>query len=387
VNDDAKPTVLLLHNRYREPGGEERSVAAIASLLRSRGHEVETLERSSSDLAGARGHFRAGRAMLLGGESPGDVGRAVRSSGADIVHAHNVHPLFGARAVAAARAAGADVVLHLHNYRLFCAVAIGYRDGDECMRCRGRNTLPGLRLRCRGSVGEAAVYAAGLASQQHSLLERVERFVAPSRAAAERLVAYGLSDDRLDVLHNFLPDSDFASESKAREGRYALYVGRLAEEKGVDTAIAAARRAGVPLVIAGDGPQSDRLRQLAGDGDVRFTGRLEAAQVAELRAGAAFAIVPSRWHEPCPYAAIEAMAAGLPLLVSDVGGLPEIAGDEAVLPARDANAWSSAMSELWAHPDRREHVGAAALARARRLFGEDRFYRGLSAVYRMAALA
>ncbi len=387
MNDDFKPAVLLLHNRYREPGGEERSVSAIASLLRAGGHRVELLERSSSALAGARGRIRAGEAMLRGGENPDEVAAAVRRHAIDIVHVHNIHPLFGSRAVTAARSAGADVVMHLHNYRLFCAIAIGYRDGDECMRCRGRNTLPGLLLRCRGSIGEAAVYAAGLARQQRSLLKNVERFVAPSRAAAERLVAYGLSDERLDVLHNFLPESEFASASSAGEGRFALYVGRLAEEKGVDTAIAAARGSGVPLVIAGDGPMREQLSALAGDGDVRFTGRLEAAEVAELRAGAAFAVLPSRWHEPCPYAAIEAMAAGLPLLVSNVGGLPEIAGDDAALPPRDGEAWRRAMDELWSDSRRRARLGGEALERARRLFGAERFYRGITAVYRLAALA
>jgi len=387
VNDDEKPSVLLLHNRYREPGGEERSVAAIAALLRSRGHRVELLERSSAELAGVGGVARGAAAMLRGGAKPREVTTAVERFGADIVHVHNVHPLFGARAVTAAREAGADVVMHLHNYRLFCAIGIGYRDGDDCVRCHERNTMPGLRLRCRGGFGEAAVYAAGLATQQRQLLERVERFVAPSRAAAERLVSYGMPDERLDVLHNFLPESEFAGESAAGEGRYALFAGRLTEEKGAAMAIEAARRAGVPLVVAGSGPELGRLRELARGADVRFAGRLAPAKLAELRAGAALALLPSRWHEPCPYAAIEAMAAGLPVLVSDKGGLPELAGDEATLPARDADAWAAAARELWTDPRRRARLGEAALERARRLFGPDHFYRGLSAVYRLALLA
>src|ERR687893_490340 len=107
--------VLLLHNRYRVEGGEERSV------------ELQS------------------------------------------------------RALAAACGAGAPVVLHLHNARLFCAIGVAARDGGPCFRCRGRNTLPGLALNCRGSLPEAAVYAAALAAHQPLVFQSVARFVAPSR--------------------------------------------------------------------------------------------------------------------------------------------------------------------------------------------------------------
>jgi len=182
--------VLVLHNRYREAGGEERSVEEIVRLLGARGHAVEVLERSSADV----GRARAGAALLAGGLDPGEVERAVRRHGADVVHAHNVHPLFGARALAAAKGAGARVVMHLHNYRLFCAIAIDYREGAVCTRCRGRNTVPGVRLRCRGNLPEALAYGAGLAIHQRRLVDSVDRFVAPSAFAAERLASQGLGD-------------------------------------------------------------------------------------------------------------------------------------------------------------------------------------------------
>src|SRR5262249_33051914 len=116
--------VLLLHNRYRTQGGEERAVQDIVTLLSGRGHLVEVLERSSTSV----GRTTAARGMLLGGVEPDEVGRAVRATGAEVVHAHNIHPLLGWRALAAAREAGARTILHLHNFRLFCAIAIGYRD-------------------------------------------------------------------------------------------------------------------------------------------------------------------------------------------------------------------------------------------------------------------
>lgn len=236
--------VLMLHNRYRLHGGEERAVRDISALLETHGHEVELLERFSSE-AGRR---QAAQALVLGGLDPGEVTDRVRRFRPDVVHVHNIHPLFGWRALAAVKAQGVRTVLHLHNFRLFCAVGVAYRDGGPCFRCRGRDTRPGLRLRCRGSTGEALIYAIGLHSQQPRLFEHADRLIAVSEAHASRLFELGLPAGSTCTLNNFVRSEDFASASTAGEGGYALASGRLVEEKGFDTAIAAARAAGVPLV-------------------------------------------------------------------------------------------------------------------------------------------
>ncbi len=370
--------VLLLHNRYRTTGGEERAVAQIAALLRRRGHGVEVLERSSADV----GPAKAAAGLLAGGLDPDAVGRAVRRMGAEVVHAHNVHPTLGWRALAAAQDAGARTLLHLHNFRLFCAIGVAYRDGAPCFRCRGAGTLPGVRLRCRGSLPEAVVYAAALRRQQPRLYEHVDQFVAVSEATARRLRDLGLPPSLTATLPNFMPKDAFVAESDAGAGEFALAAGRLTEEKGFDTAITAARTAGVPLVIAGTGPDEARLRDLAAGADVRFSGLLPPEALADLRARAAVALAPSRWEEPCPYSVLEALAAGVPVLAADRGGLPELVGEDATLPATDQIAWSDSLRELWQNPDLRAERGAAALTRARERFGEDRFYDGLTALYR-----
>ena len=369
--------ILLLHNRYRRSGGEERAVAEIAALLARRGHQVEVLERSSE----AVGRGKAAFGLLAGGLDPGAIGAAVRRSRADVVHAHNLHPTLGWRALAPARAAGARTILHLHNFRLFCAIGISYRDGAPCFRCRGNSTFPGLRLRCRGSLPEAAVYAAGLHRQQPRLYEHVDQFVTVSESTAAHLRDLGVPASLLATLPNFIPNDAFASTSSAGAGEFALAAGRLEEEKGFDTAIAAARAAEVPLVIAGSGPDEGRLRALAAGADVKFTGWLAPAALAALRLRAAVVLAPSRWEEPCPYSVLEALAAGVPVLASDRGGLPELVGEDAVLPADDPAGWAAPLHDLWHDPGSRSERGSAALERARERFGEDRFYEGLMRLY------
>jgi glycosyltransferase involved in cell wall biosynthesis len=378
------PTVLLVHNRYRWEGGEERSVEALATLLARRGHRVEVLQHSSTELDGTAGRLRAGQAMLRGGWRPHEVADAARRLRADVVHVHNMQPLFGPRSLLATQQTGARVVLHLHNYRLFCAIGIAHRDGEPCYRCNHRNTLPGVRLRCRGNLPEAATYGVALALHQDAVWRAVDRFVVPGAAAAARLEALGLPTGRTHVVPNFVEEAAFAERSPAASGQYALFAGRLVEEKGADTAIAAAVAAGIPLRIAGEGPEEPRIRALAHRapaGAVELLGRLDRAALAREYAGAAVTLLPSRWGEPCPHSALESRAAGVPVLGSRIGGITDIIGEELSVDPFDVGGWAAGLRALWADPARRGRLGEAALADTRERFSEAVVHAGLLRVY------
>jgi glycosyltransferase involved in cell wall biosynthesis len=374
--------VLLLHNRYRVEGGEERSVELQLRALANAGVEHRLLERRSDDA----GRVQAAAAILRGGAESAEVAAAVRELPADVVHAHNVQPLIGPRGLAAARAAGAPVVLHLHNARLFCAIGVAARDGGPCFRCRGRNTLPGLALNCRGSLPEAAVYAAGLAAHQPLVFESVARFAAPSRWAAGQLALLGVPADRLDVLPHYLPATELASGSGAHQGRYALAAGRLAPEKGLETAIEAAARAEVPLRIAGDGPAAAELAGQARErgAPVELLGRVPRAEMPGLLAGAAMLVLSSRCHEFSPFSVLEAMGAGLPVVATRSGGVPELIGADRCVPRGDAAAMADRMRALWGDLGWRREEGDALLARARENHSEERYLRDLLELYERA---
>jgi Glycosyl transferase 4-like domain len=191
------------------------------------GEDAEVLMRDS---AAARG-VSAAAGLVGGGLHPDQVARAVRRTRARIVHAHNLHPTYGWRALAAARAAGAAVVLHLHQYRLVCAIGVCFRDGHECTRCHGRNTLPGVLLDCRGSIPEAVAYGAGLAAWQRRLTAQVDAFVTPSRFAHARLRELGAPLGPTFVVPHVV--RMFAGAPPAARGRHALLASRLVPEKGI----------------------------------------------------------------------------------------------------------------------------------------------------------
>ncbi|HWX45002.1 MAG TPA: glycosyltransferase, partial [Solirubrobacteraceae bacterium] len=274
--------ILFLHNRYRTTGGEERVVEDLMWLVRERlGEPAELLTRDSMAL----GRRRAAAGLLRGGLDPHEVADAVRHGGARVVHAHNLHPTLGWRALAAARGAGARVVVHLHQYRLVCAVGVCFTQGEECTRCHRANTLPGVLRNCRGSRGEALAYGAGLALWQRRLVQHADAVIVPSVFARERLRELGapLRWERVHVLappvralaegapdltrHNpsgssspgpsppgFVPEGGaHPDRAELPPGSYALVVSRLSPEKGIDVAIEACRVAGIPLVVAGEG--------------------------------------------------------------------------------------------------------------------------------------
>jgi glycosyltransferase involved in cell wall biosynthesis len=386
AHSDAPMRVLLLHNRYRALGGEERVVAAQADLLSRHGHTVEVLERDSSAVSATR----AARGLIGGGLDPDEVGAAVRRMGADVVHAHNLHPLLGWRALAAAQDAGARTLLQLHNFRLFCAIGITYRDGQPCHDCRGLDTLPGLVHRCRGSVVEAGVYAAGLALQQRRLLVHSDRLIVLSRGHFALLVSHGLPVSRASVVANFMPDGRWAAGSHADQGTHALVAGRLVEEKGFDTAIRAAAAAGVPLVVAGEGPDAPRLAAIAAEtgAAVTFTGWLAAEALAQLQARAAVVMVPSRCEESFGYGVLDAAATGVPVIASPRGGLAELVGEVGgtLLDPDDAPGWATALRALWTEPERRRLEGGRALSIARTHYGEAAGIHALMAAYAEAGV-
>jgi glycosyltransferase involved in cell wall biosynthesis len=170
---------------------------------------------------------------------------------------------------------------------------------------------------------------------------------------------------------------DVVARSTAAAGAHALVVSRLAPEKGVEVAIAACAAAGVPLVVAGDGPQLATLRARAAGTDTRFAGRVGDRELAVLRATAGLAVVPSRSAETFGLAAAEAMAAGLPVAGSAIGALPELCGLEGLVAPGDAAALALAVRARFGDAE----AGEAGRLRVLEIAAPRAVARALGAVY------
>jgi glycosyltransferase involved in cell wall biosynthesis len=198
---------------------------------------------------------------------------------------------------------------------------------------------------------------------QRRLAAQVDAFVVPSRFALERLHEMGapLGPRPVRVLPHVIREFASAPATAATAADApALLATRLSAEKGVEDAIEACRRAGVPLVIAGEGPERARLQDIAGVG-VTFRGQVSAGELARLRREASVAVLPSRAAETFGLAAAEAMAAGLPVAATRVGALPELVPDAWLAPPGDTAALASVITRLRGD----ERAGAEAIQRVR----------------------
>ncbi|MFG3041963.1 glycosyltransferase [Streptomyces sp. NPDC048330] len=389
--------VLVVHNRYSsaQPSGENRVVDEEVGLLRAAGHRVEVFERRSDDIA-ARSLLSKAAVPLLVPWNPSvrtELAARLRDHRADVVHVHNVFPLLSPAVLAACADAGVPVVATLHNYTQVCPPGTLHRDGRACTECVGTATsLPAVRHGCyRNSRLATVPLAVSLAVNRRRWWSGVERFLCISAAQRDVLVRSGMPAERLTVKHNFVPDPGVGRKD---DGEHLLFLGRLAEAKGVPLLmaawdeIAAGGGLGVPLVIAGAGPlEREVTAWAAGRDDVRYVGLYDPEQCREAVARSVAVVAPSMARETFGLVVAEAMAAGVPAVAAAHGGFVELVEDgETGLLHRpgDAAELASRLRRIAADPARNREMGEAARRRYEDHFSPSVGLRRLEEEYRAA---
>ena len=314
--------ILMLHNRYLIPGGEEHSSAAEAALLAEMGHEVELLEEDNRRIE-ELGKARTAARTIWSGESYRSICDRLRAGRHDILHVQNFFPLWSPSVYYAARRCGVPVVQTLHNYRLMCANALFFRDNAICLDCL-HQFIPfsGIVHACyRNSRAASSVVAAMIGF--HKLLgtwkNLVQAYIAVSEHAREKYLEAGLPAEKVAVKPNFLHP---APEPGPGGGGYALYAGRLSPEKGILTMLSAWKSADqpLPLKIAGAGPLQDLVTETTRlTPKIEYVGSKSLPELLQLMGRAEFLVFPSEWYETMGRTIMEAFAVGTPALVAAIG--------------------------------------------------------------------
>jgi glycosyltransferase involved in cell wall biosynthesis len=374
--------VLLAHSFYRLPGGEDRYVREQHELL-ARKHDVALLSRSNADVPGG---VAAAARMTLSPPEEARVRAEVERFGPDVIHLHNPYPALGPSVHRVAAALGVPLVMTVHNFRLRCPNGYMFTEGRRCRRCEKGAYFNAVLHSCFQSRAQAAGYAASL--WVHRFVLRLERavalFIAPSEFVRARLLDWAIPSDRAVVVRH---PTALSATATAEPGSYGLYLGRLSSEKGIDLLLHALARAGdPPFKIVGGGPIADDLRASAralGLRRTEFTGHVESSAVPPLLAGARFVALPSRWEEVAGLSALEAMAAGRPLVVADSGGLPElVAGGAGVAyEPSDVDALARHMARFIEDDAACRAAGERGLAFVGAEFSPERHLERLEAAY------
>lgn len=337
---------ILIANKFYYPRGGDCIVAMnLERLLKERGHDVAVFAMqypenvdsgwndhypSQVDFAGSLGNkIKAAKRLMGWGDIITSFTKILDDFKPEIVHLHNIHSYLSPVLAKLAKRRGCQVVWTLHDYKLVCPSYACLQNGKPCEKCIGHSKIHVLKDRCmKGSLAASALAWLEARKWNSNVLDRyTDAFICPSQFMATKMKKDGFDPEKLRVVCNHIDAEKqqlFNSLNAERENYY-VYVGRLSQEKGVETLLNVASKLPYTLRIAGDGPLRKQLEeQYASCKNIKFLGHQNAQQVAALLSKAQFSVVPSEWYENNPLSVIESLCAGTPVVGARIGGIPEL---------------------------------------------------------------
>jgi glycosyltransferase involved in cell wall biosynthesis len=333
--------ILLVNKFYYNRGGDCTAVLMTERLLKEHGHDVAVFSmKYTNNLLSAwekyfpseisfstphvKGKIKAAKRIFGSPEVAKKFSRLLDDFEPDVIHLHNIHSYLSPAVAQIAHKKGIKVVWTLHDYKLICPSYSCLRNGKPCELCFS-NKSNVFTKRCMKNSRLASILAwmEAVYWNRDKLEKITDRFISPSAFLKEKMVDAGFRAEQVEVLHNFMytqPDSP-----REHKDDYYCYVGRISEEKGVDTLLEAARQLPYPLKIIGDGPLLDSYKkQYEQFKHIEFTGRMSPEQLLPLVQRARLFVIPSVCYENNPFSIIEALCMGTPVLGANIGGIPEL---------------------------------------------------------------
>ncbi len=370
--------VLIAHNDYARPSGEEHAIDMIGELLTGRSHRVSWMRPSSATIgAGTASQLEAGLSGVWSAAARRRMAAQLDRDRPDLVLAQNLYPLLSPSILAPCTARGIPVVMRCPNYRLTCPSGLHMTGGAICERCLGAGREAWCLLRnCEHSLPKSAAYALrGAVARLSGVIRRhVSLYIVLTDFQKARFEAAGISSDRLAVVPNTAPA--YCWDLDAGGGGHVGFMGRVALEKGAVPLLEIAHRCpDIPFVVAGAVKETARSVVANAPPNITFRGHLDGAALVEFLRNTRVMLSCSICFEGFPNAVVQAMAAGRPVVASALGGVPAIVGDGVAgrlyAPA-DPGAAAAHVRALYNDPVAAAAMGAAGRIRAERLYRPDR---------------
>lgn len=382
--------ILIVHNYYQFSGGEEQVFKAESEMLEVNGNKIYHYTLNNDRIA-EMSSFKILRKTLWNHQVYGEIRTLIRKERIHIAHFHNTFPLISPSAYYACKAEGIPVIQTCHNYRLLCPNGMFLRSGQVCEDCLGKCIpLPSIQHGCyRGSQLASAGVAAMLATHRISKTwsNQVDIYIALTDFARQKLIQGGIPAEKVMVKPNFVNPDPGEGDGK---GEYALFVGRLSQEKGIDLLLSAWEKIGdrFPLRIVGDGPLADRVAaKIELMPGISWLGKKEPEDVYTLMKKATFLVFPSLWYEGLSRTIIESFAAGTPVIAANLGSMSSlITPSQTGLHFQSGNVESLFNQVIWAANHLEEMYQIRQTTRAEFLakYTEKENYKELLEIYHKA---
>lgn len=390
--------ILNVSQNYHVRGGMDVAMFRLETVLRSHGHHVVPFAAADPDnlptdyaryFPPAPPTSKTGAGDLLrtlySPTAARAIGRVLDEQAIELVHLHSYFKRLTPAILPEIRKRGIPIVQTMHEYRAVCPISLLYRNGHSCNSCRNRRYSQVVRHRCAGGSLPRSIW--NLAEMQLSDLlghkRDIARYLSISDFQRRQLIAMGMPAERIETIFHPV-DLPVLAPTSTRD--HVLFVGRLERYKGIFPLVEVARTLpAIRFVIAGEGPDGDAMRAAAADlSNIQWRGNLGGSALADARNHAFCAVVPSLGPEPFGLTSIEALAHGLPVIASAIGGLGETVRDGIdgfhVAPG-DVSALTDRIARLANDPAMARRMGLAGRARAAEEFAPELYYQRTMAVY------
>ena len=387
--------VLRIFGRYQEYGGEEAAARRIHETLKPY-MDGEWFESSTDAMLGKTllDRMHAPSRLIHNEPIAEELRRLQADKKFDAWEIHNVFPSLSASVYATGLRLGVPLIQYVHAYRLSCVNGTFLNHGVPCSRCINGNFFPAFETNCwrNNRIASGLMGIALTRVRRLEVFERLKGWIAISHAQKALLVRMGIPAGNIHVVPHFLDAAENGVEPIRRDG-YALFLGRLSAEKGVAQLLEAWRQVKYPgarLVIAGKGPEEEKLRAFARDkrlSNVEFRGFVPAQAQNDLWAGARFLVAPSIWEEPFGLVVLEAWAHRRPVLTSDRGSFPEMIDGGGLLCSPDSPAeFAAAIQKMFEPTDHVSNMAAAGQKQLRTKYSRETWVNRIQSVYERCGL-
>ena len=332
--------ILLVSQNFDIRGGSDVIVHQTKKLLEREGHTVHLFAAAEASVSEKKfptaKHFDHPSLLniwkfLYSPKARESMEAYLDQNPIDVAHFHIYYGKLTSSIIAPLRRRGIPIVQHLHEYRTYCSTYTSQRNGKPCLECKVGSYLPGLKHRCnRGSLIRSLLSTVEMyVSDYLGAKSKISKFITVSNFQRDQIIGQGLPADKVETIYNPVDDVFLDVEADRREN--ILYFGRIEDYKGVfDILDVAEKLTHYPFQFVGTGNSVSRFlneverRNL---NNVEYLGHLNKDALLPILSNARIALVPSKWHETFGLTAVEAMAAGVPVIVSNMGGLPEVVGE------------------------------------------------------------
>ena len=322
-----KKNILIVHNYYQIPGGEDTVIANEKKMLEKHGHKVILYSRNNTELK----QMSKIRMLFLpfttvfNLRTYQEIKKHIRRENIDLVHVHNTLNLISPAVYYAARSMKVPVVQTVHNFRLLCPGATFYRNGHICEDCVKNGLKSAVKYSCyRGSKAQTLICAISTWLHRTTGIYGKLNYICLTEFNKNKLLQLKhIKPERVFVKPNFVENNNSFIREEERLNQF-VFVGRLDKLKGVDILFEAWKRMGegaLKLIGCGMGPMEDWCKSFIKENvvNIEMRGFVPNDEALKIIANSKALVLPTQWYEGFPMSIVEAFSVGTPVICSDLG--------------------------------------------------------------------